>query len=168
MQYPDDMGCYVCSCGLHYSIDPCGFPSEGQTFKCPECQQDIGYGKKINEIGASNHGMVIRPGHYRIFRDLKHKEEQMSKYGDFDENIPNRTLDQYKKEIIEPILKNSNYGINRISKNTFLKKDKNIRNMSQITYRLLNFLLYNHLFYANCLDYISDEQLKNYLHENMS
>jgi len=168
MQYPDDMGCYVCSCGLYYSIDPWGFPTEGQTFKCPECQQDIGYGKRINGIGASNHGMVIRPGHYRIFRDLKHKEEQMTKYGDCDENIPNRTLDQYKKEVIEPILKNSNYGINRISKNTFLKKDKNIRNMSQITYRLLNFLLYNHLFYANCLDYISDEQLKNYLHENMS
>ena len=92
----------------------------------------------------------------------------MSKFDNCDENIPNRTLEQYKKEVIEPILKNSKYGINRISKNIFLKKDKNIRNMSQITYRLLNFLLYNHLFYANCLDYISNQQMKNYLHENMS
>ena len=167
MKYPDDIGCYVCSCGFYYSIDPCGFPTEEHKFKCPECQQDIGYGKKVVDVGVSNHGMVIRPGHYRIFKDLKQKEEQMTKYDDCDENIPNRTLEQYKKEVIEPILNESKYSINRISKNIFIKKDKNIRGMSQITYRLLNFLLYSHLFYANCLDYIKDEQLKNYLHENM-
>ena len=166
--FPDDTGCYVCSCGFYYSIDPCGFPTEGKSFICPECQQNIGYGKKVVEVGADNHGMVIRPGHYRIFKDLTQKEKEMEKYGDCDENIPNKTLDQYKKEVIEPILNNYKFGINRISKNNFIQKDKNIRNMSQITYRLLNFLLYNHLFFANCLGYISSNNLKDYLHEKMS
>jgi hypothetical protein len=86
MNLPDDTGCYVCSCGFYYSIDPCGFPTEGQEFICPECQQAIGYGKKVIDVGAPNHGMVIRPGHYRIFRDLKQKEEQMSKFEDCDES----------------------------------------------------------------------------------
>ena len=168
MNLPDDTGCYVCSCGFYYSIDPCGFPTEGQEFICPECQQAIGYDKKVIDVGAPNHGMVIRPGHYRIFKDLNQKQKEMEKYNDCDENIPNRTLEQYKKEVIEPILNNSKYGINRVSKNRFLQKDKNIRNMSQITYRLLNFLLFNHLFYANCLGYISNKDLNNYLHEKMS
>jgi len=168
MDFTDDTGCYVCNCGFYYLIDPCGFPTKEKSFICPECQQGIGYGERVINIGAPNHGMVIRPGHYRIFKDLDQKKREMGKYGDCDENIPNRTLEQYKKEVIDPILKKFKYGINRIRKNIFIQKDKNIRNMSQITYRLLNFLLFNHLFYANCLDYISSKDLKNYLHENMS
>ena len=89
MNYPDDIGCYVCSCGFYYSIDPCGFPTEKHQFKCPVCQQDIGYGKKVIDAGTSNHGIAIRQGHYRIFRDLKQKEEHMTKYEVCDENIPN-------------------------------------------------------------------------------
>ena len=45
LNYPDDNGCYVCSCGFYYSIDPCGFPTEG-------------HNKKVIDIGG-NHGMVI-------------------------------------------------------------------------------------------------------------
>ena len=167
MSFKDEIGCYVCSCGFYYTIDPCGFPTEKDRFKCPECKEDIGYGEKVIDFGPNKHGMIIRPGHYRIFKDSNQKNEQMEKYGDCDENIPNRTLEQYKKEVIDPILNDFKYNINRTSENRFMERDKNIRNMSQITYRLLNFLLYSHLFYANCLDYIPDDQLKNYLHENM-
>ena len=163
----DNIGCYVCSCGFYYSINPCGFPTENDKFKCPQCKQDIGYGKKAFEAGKNKHGMIIRPGHFRIFKNLNQKNEQMNKYGYSDKNIPNKTLEQYKKEVIEPILNKNKYNINRVSENRFIEKDKNIRGMSQITYRLLNFLLYNHLFYANCLGYIPDDHLKNYLHENM-
>ena len=167
MSFKDEIGCYVCSCGFYYTIDPCGFPTEKDRFKCPECKKDIGYGEKVIDFGPNKHGMIIRPGHYRIFKDSNQKNEQMEKYGDCDENIPNRTLEQYKKEVIDPILNDFKYNINRTSENRFMERDKNIRNMSQITYRLLNFLLYSHLFYANCLDYIPDDQLQNYLHEKM-
>ena len=56
--------------------------------------------KNNQEKGASNHGMVIRKGHYRIFKDAKQKVRQMSRWNDPDENIPNIFLDKYKKEII--------------------------------------------------------------------
>ena len=158
---PADTGYYTCSCGFYYSIGPPGFPTQGFIFECPECKEFIGYGrKKIPNKGALNHGMVLRPGHYRIFKDAQQKREQMNLYDEIDENIPNKTLEEYRKEVIQPILDNSDFGINKISKYLFLKKDKSIRRMSQITYRLLNFLIYNHLFFANCLNYISEEELK--------
>ena len=165
-----DTGYYVCSCGYLYSIGPCGFPTEEHTSTCPDCKMPIGYGeKKLKDVGAKNHGMVIREGHYRIFKNEEQKKEQMSRWGDPDENIPNRTLEQYKKEEIDKILNSSKKGIMKITKNDFLEKNKTIRKISKITYRLLNFILYNHLFFANCLDYISNEDLEsNCLVEGMN
>ena len=69
----DRHGCYVCSCGYYYDIDPCGFPTKNRTFKCPVCEQKIGWGPKVVKKGEETHGMVIRPGHYRIFKDEKQK-----------------------------------------------------------------------------------------------
>ena len=165
-----DTGYYVCSCGYLYSIGPCGFPTEEHTAKCPDCGKPIGYGKKkIENKGASNHGMVVRAGHYRIFKNLEQKKEQMSRWNDIDENIPNRTLDQYKEEVMESIKSSSKKGIFKDTKSDFLDKSKSIRKMSKISYRLLNFILFNHFFYANCLGFISDDVLKNeFLIEGMN
>ena len=104
-------GYYVCSCGYLYSIGPCGFPNENYTSKCPDCGKLIGYGKKKVPIGAKEHGMVIREGHYRIFKNLEQKKEQMSKYGEVDENIPNRTLEQYTEEVMSSMKSLSKKGI---------------------------------------------------------
>ena len=164
---PNNVGYYVCSCGYYYSIAPCGFPTKGATFNCQECNLPIGYGEQVKK-NAGLHGMVIRPGHYRIFKDEEHKKEQMSKFKDVDENIPNRTLAQYKKEYIEPILNSMKKGIFKPTKDELLDNTMNIRKLSTISYRLLYFILYNHLFYANCLKYISDEDLKEYLTDNMT
>ena len=166
---PDGCGCYVCSCGYYYNIDPCGFPTRGRTSDCPVCHQKIGYGEKvIKDKGASNHGMVIRDGHYRIFKDGKQKVGQMSRWHDPDENIPNILLDDYIKKIIEPIRKNSNFGFNSISRDFFENQNKKVRNLSNIGYRLLNFISYCHLFYGYCLGYISEENLNNNLIQNMT
>ena len=167
---PGNVGNYVCSCGYYYSIGPCGFPTENHSSKCPICNLPIGYGPKVlKNRGAGNHGMVIRPGHFRIFRDQQQKEEQMSIWDDPDENIPNRTLAQYKMEIIDPLLNSCQKGISRITKDEFLDKNKTIRKLSKISYRLLNFILFNHLFFANCLEYIDDKKLKdNFLIQNMN
>ena len=155
-----DTGYYVCSCGYLYSIGPCGFPTKEYSSKCPICGLQIGYGEKVVEKGARNHGMAIRDGHYRIFKNEKQKEEQMSRFGDVDENIPNRTLEQYENIVMNSLLSSSQKGILQETKEDFLDKNKSIRKMSKISYRLLNFILFNHLFFANCLGYISDEQLK--------
>jgi len=52
-------------------------------------------------------------------------------------------------------------GLNIVSKEFFEKMDKKIRKMSQLTYRLLHFIIYNHLFFANCLGYISNYEMQN-------
>ena len=167
---PGDMGNYVCSCGYFYSIGPSGFPIKGYTKKCPFCSKDIGYGPKvIKDKGYHAHGMVVRPGHYRIFKNMEQKKQQMSRFGDPDENIPNRTLKQYKEEVIKPLKYSCKKGITLLDKEDFLDEKKSVRNLSPISYRLLNFILYNHLFFANCLEYIDDENLKQqYLIKNLN
>ena len=164
----DRHGCYVCSCGYYYDIDPCGFPTKNRTFKCPVCEQKIGWGPKPVKKGEETHGMVIRPGHYRIFKDEKQKIGQMKVFDEVDENIPNMLLENYIKEVIEPIRNKSFFGFNSVIDNYFKDKEKKVRNLSQIGYRLLNFISYCHLYFSNLLDVISDDKLNNYLIKNMT
>ena len=166
-KYPDDYGCYICSCGYYYNIGPCGFPTEEIVFDCPNCGLKCGWGKK--KIPArGTHGMNTRPGHYRIFKDKAQKEGQMELYDEPDANIPNKLLFQYKNEIIERIRNKSTYGFNQITNIFFQSKNKKIRNLSQIGYRLLNFVCYNYLFFSYCLDCISEENMNKYLIKNMN
>ena len=163
--YPDSCGCYVCSCGFYYKIDPCGFPNTNQTFNCPKCGLKCGYGPKtMKDRGI--HGMVIRPGHYRIFKDRKQKVSQMSRWNDVDENIPNKFYEEYIRDVIDPIRNKTSLGFNVIERDCFEKQDKKIRRLSNIGYRLLNFISYCHLFYTYCLENMSKEDLDNYLIKN--
>ena len=133
-----DHGAYVCSCGTYYEIAPCGFPTE--SFECLSCKKLIGgTRKKPEEKGY--HKMIIRKGHYRIFKNLEEKKEEFERFNDTDELIPNMLLSEYKSKIIDPILQKNNYGIPKIDKITFIQKNKKIRKLSQAGYRLLNFVL---------------------------
>ena len=161
-------GCYVCSCGYYYDIDPCGFPTKNRTFDCPVCGMKIGWGPKKVKVGESTHGMVIRPGHYRVFKNEQQKKSQMKVFDEVDENIPNILLPNYINEVIEPIRKKSFFGFNSISKDYFLNKNKRIRNLSCIGYRLLNYISYCHLFFSYCLGCISEENMKKCLVINMN
>ena len=161
-------GCYVCSCGYYYDIDPCGFPTKNRTFKCPVCEEKIGWGPKKVMVGEPTHGMVIRPGHYRIFKDENQKKRVMKVFDEVDDNIPNKLLPDYIEEIINPIRKRSNFGFNPVSKNYFENKTKKIRNLSNIGYRLLNFISYSHLLFGYLMGYIPQDYLKNYLILNMN
>ena len=164
--FKDSSGCYICSCGLYYNIDPCGFPTTNRTFNCAYCGQKCGWDKKKIPGGAPNHGMVIRPGHLRIFRDKAHKEGQMKRWHDPDENIPNILLEDYKKNIIDPIRQKPAFGFNSISRDYFENQNKKVRNLSNIGYRLLNFISYCHLFFSYCIGYINEENMKKYLIKN--
>jgi hypothetical protein len=93
----------------------------------------------------------------------------MARFDEPDENIPNLTLEQYKKNIIDPISNSVQKGFCKIEKEDFLDKNKTTRNIDIISYRLLNFILFNHIFFANCLGYISDIDLeKNFLINGMN
>ena len=54
---------------------------------------------------------------------------------------------------------NIKIGINIESKDEYILYHKKIRKLSEISFRLLNFILYSHLFFANCLNYFPDNEL---------
>jgi len=159
-EYPSDKGCYVCSCGYYYSIDPCGFPTKDQFSNCPKCKQVIGY-RNSNNPNKLEFCIEYRQGHYRIFKKEEDKNYEMKKYNINDDMVPNKSYNDYIKEVINPILKLEKPGLNIIEKNQFLLTPKRIRNLSKIGYRLLNFIIYCHLFYSNCLEFITEEELRN-------
>ena len=160
-----DYGAYVCSCGTYYSIPPCGFPIE--SYKCINCKQLIGgQDRKPEEKGY--HKMIIRKGHYRIFKNENDKIKEFNRFNDTDELIPNMLLSDYKDRIISPLLKNIYYGISKIDKITFYQKNKKIRNLSQVGYRLLNYILFSCLFFSDCLGFINKEFKEKYSYDNMN
>ena len=159
-----DHGAYVCSCGFYYEIPPCGFPTESS--ECPKCKKLIGgLKKKPEEKGY--HKMILREGHYRIFKNLEEKKDEFERFKDTNELIPNMLLSDYKNKKIEPILNKNNFGMPKIDKITFIQKNKKIRKLSQIGYRLLNFIFYSHLFFSDCLGYINDDFKEKNSFENM-
>ena len=165
--FSESHGCYVCSCGFYYNIDPCGFPTTNRTFNCPDCGLKCGWDKKvIKDKGATNHGMVIRPGHYRIFKDQAQKVKQMSRWHDPDENIPNIIYDDYIKKIIEPIRNKSGYGFNIVTRDYFQSQDKKIRKLSNIGYRILNLITYSHIFFSFCIGNLTQNKFNEYLIKN--
>ena len=167
--YDDRMGCYVCDCGCYYAIEPCGFPDKRSKMNCRMCHQPIGYAPKPYDDGGSpNHGMVLREGHYRIFKNEEVKNAQMSRFGENDKNIPNLIFEDYIKKIIDPIKKKNAVGFNQISKDFFEKQDKEIRKLSDIGYRLLNYIAYIFLFFGFCADNISGEKLDKCLVKDMN
>lgn len=65
------------------------------------------------------------------------------------------TVDQFKKDYIIKIF-NEDKGIQRIDPSYFRKEDKYTRELSQISYRLLNYILYSHLFFAKLYTGVSE------------
>ena len=166
-----DIGAYVCSCGLYYEIPPCGFPDnkeEGEEQdRCLNCKEPIGHGPpKTGYTGT--HSMYLRPGHLRIFKDEDHRIQEFNAYDDNEEGIPNMLLDEYKEKIIDPILEKSKFGINKVEKKYFEQTNITIRKLSIIGYRLLNYVIYTHIFFANCLEFIPDAKLDDYVCKDMT
>ena len=155
---PLKYGAYICSCGYHYTIDKCTFPT--REFKCPICQK---------LIGGTHFNLVKREGHMRIFLDEQSRTTKLSKKKFQDKYVPNILLEQFeneineqKKELIKGI-KATDIGIDG-----FLTKDEKIREMNDITYRFLNFVLYSFILYGNISGFIKEKNLANYCFENMS
>jgi hypothetical protein len=73
------------------------------------------------------------------------------------------TLDEFKEKYINELYKKDK-GLHKIEENYFKKNDKLVRNLSQISYRLLNYILYSHLFFARLYTGVS-ENFDKYLPE---
>ena len=172
---PSNRGVYVCSCGLYYIKESRGFSLEPETEKkdveyfCKNCKKKLGYLHASKEMSNVIYKMILSEGHYHIFKDEEQKKNEMKFYGEKDKDINSILLENYKNKIIQPILEKNQFGINIIPRNFYEESNLTVRNLSQIGFRLLNFILYSHLFFSNCLGFISDEDLKNkYLCNGMS
>ena len=138
-----DEGCYVCLCQKwYYHSVPSGFPSNAElNMICPKCLENIGAEKKGKELQ-----IVKRENYYRIFKD----EQAINKVEKSRLNEINyMTLEKFKEKYI--LKEYQKKGVYITDKNSFKNDNKIIRNLSQISYRLLNFILYSHLFFARIL-----------------
>ena len=56
-------------------------------------------------------------------------------------------------------------GLNYAPKERMTCVHKKVRNLGEISFRLLNFILYNHLFFVNCLNYYPNEEFNKDLEQ---
>ena len=129
---------YMCSCNYWYVIGNCGLPMERNY--CRNCGQ---------AIGGNNHRLLARPGHFRIIRDNE-INDGTKKY-----------LSVLMKEVEQE--KNSHFtGFKKVRYDFFIDQNKNVRNMSNITYRILSFIFYSCVYYSEKLGYIYPNELHNF------
>eukprot|EP00833_Pecoramyces_ruminatium_P007874 jgi/Orpsp1_1/1181906/evm.model.c7180000079088.1 len=141
---------YKCDCNNWYFVGECGYPME--KFKCSECGQ---------LIGGTKHKLVDRPGHVRIYMDEAHRnnDKYRNKYpvsyiffnqlrADAEkENIPIRGFKQSKRDF-------------------FIDTKKQVRNISQVTYRILSFIFYSCIYYNEKLEYINSNDIKKFYYSD--
>ena len=166
-------GCFVCLCnkGFYHSVSS-GFPGVLEKgLKCQYCSKEIGtISKEIYDEKELNTGyeIVKRENYFRIFID---DDEIDSIKGNKDKNekldeINYMTLKEFEEKYMSPLFKNEKGLIPNIDKNDFKKENKTIRNLSQISYRLLNYILYSHLFFARL--FTNSERFDKYKPKDMS
>ena len=171
-------GCYVCLCdkGYYHSV-PSGFPGYSETnITCPNCKKAIGAVEKYQEERDDKENKIKlhkiyetikRDNYFRIFNDqneIKKIEDNRAKYKKLREINYMTKEDFYKKYIKSLYVKEK--GLNTINENHFKKENKKIRNLSQISYRLLNYILYSHLFFARL--YTNAVKFDNYIPKGMT
>ena len=69
---------------------------------------------------------------------------------------------------IEESNNNSLKGFKSVDKSIFEKNENKVREMSENTYRLLNFILYSFIFYSNIEGFIKDKNIVKYVVESMT
>ena len=185
-----DTGVYICACkeGSYKVIQPRGFPTKDKNKNdhCEKCGKEIGYHyheehrtretkekqkvwwfiyktvkKTITETDYFQY-IVKRDGYFRVFKDENHIRNQSNQYEMRNKEINYMTYDSFKKEYIDKKYEDEKKGIIQVKFSHFSKNDKNIRHLkSQISYRLLNFILYSHLYFSELMGNFD----KNYLNK---
>ena len=76
------------------------------------------------------------------------------------EKLGYMTLAKFKENYIRPLY-NKESGLNKIDIKNFKKENRIVMNLSQLSHRLLNYILYCHLFFAKL--YTTSNKFDNYL-----
>ena len=136
-------GVYVCICNIHKDNEDIyvkmeesdsGYPKESNE-KCKYCGKPVGK-------DAEPKSFCERDYYFRICKNDEDKKMILK------EKVKGNciTLDEFYKKYISKKIEEDSKGINISSKKFFDIPDKPIRNQSQIAFRLMNMILYSHLF----------------------
>ena len=156
-----NLGCFVCLCnkgGYYHSIKG-GVPrTKYLNLKCKSCNQEIG--SYMNKSGLTL--PVKRENYYRIFETKEESDnEAKGNFGKYN----CMSIEELKKKYISKEYEKEK-GISRSDECFFLKDDKIIRSLSQVSFRILNFILYSHVMFSKL--YNNVEELNIYLPKNMT
>ena len=178
-KFKPDEGCYVCLCnkggkGYYHSI-PLGFPDKSEKdLKCPYCKEDIGSRENQNKDNNKENQVIPvyepinRNNYFRIFNDIDEIDRLKNK-NNINRNKLKKmnyiTREDFKKKYIIPLY-NKEKGLNKIDENKFKDDKKIIRNLSHVSYRLLNYILYSHLFFARLCT--NSDNFDHYLPKGMT
>ena len=154
------LGFYVCTCGQYYTLQNCTCPSG--TFPCnnPNCKLQIsGTGHKLlgPEAGQTDHWRII----------LTEEDKKATSYSERhikNGDIPCLFLHEYKARYVDKYLNQQPKSISKDDPVNFLNRHSKVRTLDELSFRLLNYILYSHLFFANILGFLSDEDLNKYTH----
>ena len=154
---PSSHGVYICTCNLYKNDEELfikfeegnkGYPKQSE--KCKYCGNPIGN----NGYKKSFYNREC----YRIFKN----EEDLVKETKDKKSGKCKTLEEFYNSISKNLEKDSK-GVNISKKRHFDNPDKPIRKQSQIGFRLMNLILYSHLFtsvlFTNNEEYFADEKL---------
>ena len=152
-------GFYVCNCGEWYYNQWCGVPVN--ISNCVNCGKEIGgLDEKLTKRGKSTYTKEI----IRIYYDQTNKNavesrsDLKSRYGTawYDSLL----LSDFKTET-EKKMNNDYKGILLTNYILFCNENKNIRNLTQISYRLLSFIIYSNIFFEFMDGNIKEADLKD-------
>ena len=161
-----NLGYYICKdCGYLYEVEPCTYPMRTNT--CPN----------NHTIGGTEH--VCYKKDIRVFLDKKSNDDfkkywddlypqcKWHNYKDWQPSFLHKTLEEFKKEYIDQYLSKRQKGIISDFRYNDFEKNNPVRNLSNIAYRLLNFILYSYLLGAFILNNLNKEEARDFLVENL-
>ena len=132
--------CFICMCsdGYYYSTRDEEPNEKDLNEKCPFCDEFMGSRKEKKRVVP-----VKRENYFRVVTQKEFEYKKKRYFQDY-EYI---TIEEFKEKYVETVLQEEK-GIIRNDENHLKKKNKIVRDLSQVSYRLLNFILYSHLFFA--------------------
>jgi len=128
-------------------------------------------------IGGTEH--VCYKKDIRVFLDKKSNEDfkkywddlyqrcKWHNYKDWQPSFLHRTLEEFKVEYFDQYLSKKMKGIISDFRYNDFEKSIQVRDLSNIAYRLLNFILYSYLLGAFIFNNLNIEEARAYLVENL-
>ena len=153
-----DQGYYVCTCGKYYVLGNCTCPY--YIYECENCKRKIG-GRSHILLGTKED--ENQTDHFRVIKGNENLTSYAKGYVD-NGSIPCLHLDEFKKKYVDKHLSNQPKGIVKEDSEYLESRCNKVRSLGELSFRIMNYILYSNLFFSNLLGYLSDEDMNLYTH----